>query len=156
MNSLECNPILTVYMLSYNHEKYLDMAISSVIMQETSFKFNLIIHDDASTDGSREIIARYKKKFPDMINVIYQKENKYSKGENLFLNYILPFVNSKYLAVCEGDDFWIDKKKLQKQINFLESNHDFIAVGHNVKFINDTQSTKYALNLLVPEKAKSP
>ena len=129
--------LVAVYMLAYNHEKYIRKAIESVLMQKTSFKFKLIIHDDASNDNTQMIIEEYAKKNPDIIIPILQKENKQSKGISVFHEFILPYIKTPYIASCEGDDYWIDEYKLQKQIDFLERHSDFVAVGHNVKFVDD-------------------
>ena len=107
---------VSVCCLVYNHEKYLRQCLDSLLMQETNFKYEILIHDDASTDGSADIIREYESKFPDIIKPIYQTENQYSKQVQISWTYQYPRARGKYLAWCEGDDFWSDKKKLQKQV----------------------------------------
>lgn len=88
-------------------------------MQKTNFKYEILIHDDASTDKTASIIKEYEGKYPDLIKAIYQEENQYSRGNNV--NFILlERAKGKYLAFCEGDDYWIDENKLQKQVDFLK------------------------------------
>ena len=88
-------------------------------MQKTNFKFEVIIHDDASTDNTANIIREYEEKYPEIIKPIYQKENQYSQGKK---NILFPLTKGKYIAICEGDDFWTDDYKLQKQVDTLENN----------------------------------
>jgi len=95
-------------------------------MQKTSFPIEVLIHDDASTDGSAIIIKEYEDKYPDLFKPIYQKENQYSKGVNIWCDIQFPRVKGKYIAICEGDDFWTDPYKTQKQVDFLEANDDFV------------------------------
>jgi glycosyltransferase involved in cell wall biosynthesis len=107
--------------MTYNQEKYIKDALEGFLMQKTEFPFEIIIHDDASTDMTAEIVRDYEKKFPGIIKPIYQKENQYSKG---VLTFILPLKISKgkYIAFCEGDDYWTDSSKLQKQVTEMEKN----------------------------------
>lgn len=129
-------PLLSICCITYNHEKYIADAIESFLMQETSFSFEIIIHDDASTDNTPLIIKQYEMKYPNIIRCIYQTENQYSKGNKPLTDFLLPLVNGKYIATCEGDDFWIDKHKLQKQVNFLEKNQEYNMCFHKVKVVN--------------------
>ena len=117
----------------YNHEKYLEKALQGFINQVTDFKYEIIIHDDASTDKSADIIREYALKYHN-IKPIYQKENQYSQNISIAKEFIIPQINGKYVALCEGDDYWIDCKKLQKQYDFME-NHPNIAMtthGYNM------------------------
>ena len=99
--------ILSIHCLTYNHEKYIAEAIDSFLMQKTNFKFEILIHDDASTDRTVDIIKKYQQKYPEIIKPIFQTENQYSKGVNK-INYKFNFIRSKgkYIALCEGDDYW--------------------------------------------------
>ena len=115
--------LVSIDCLTYNHENYIAEAIEGFLMQKTTFKFEILIHDDASTDRTAEIIRSYEEKFPSIIKPIYQKENQLSLGIDV------DQINErrargKYIALCEGDDYWIDSDKLQKQVDYLEANPD--------------------------------
>ena len=128
---------VSVSCLVYNHEKYLRQCLDSLLMQETNFKYEILIHDDASTDGSADIIREYESKFPDIIKPIYQTENQYSKQVQISWTYQYPRARGKYLAWCEGDDFWSDKKKLQKQYDIMEKNSDCSFCVHTVRYVKE-------------------
>ena len=106
-------------------------------MQKTNFKFEVLIHDDSSTDESQEIISAYEKKYPDIIRPIYQAENQYSKGIDPTLVYQFPRVRGKYVAMCEGDDFWTDETKLQQQVDILEKHKNSYISGHQVRRVDE-------------------
>ena len=114
-------PFVSICCITYNQEKYIKDAIEGFLMQKTEFPFEIIIHDDASTDMTADIVREYEKKYPEKITAIYQKENQFSKG---VMPEVLPFKASKgkYIAFCEGDDYWTDSSKLQKQITEMEKN----------------------------------
>ena len=130
------NIMVSVIMLCYNHEKYLREAIESVVNQKTSFDYELIIHDDASTDGSQAIIREYQAKYPQIIHAILQEENQYSKKVPIRRTFIDPVIRGKYIASCEGDDYWSDENKLQSQVDFLESHEDYVGCTHNCSIID--------------------
>lgn len=111
---------VSIYCLAYNHEKYIATAIESFLMQETSFRYMIYIHDDASTDGTPNIIREYAAKYPDKIVAVLQKENQYSMGIKIVKTFLRPLFRGQYIAMCEGDDFWIHEKKLQKQFDFMK------------------------------------
>ncbi len=127
---------VTILCLTYNHEKYIKKAIESFLVQKVNFKFDILIHDDASTDNTQKILLEYEKKHPKLFNLILQKENQYQKGKNLFPDLIRQ-ARGEYIAICEGDDFWIDEMKLQKQIDVLESNLELSGSGHSVNLVDD-------------------
>lgn len=129
--------MVSVCCLAYNHEKYIRQALDGFIMQKTNFKYEVLIHDDASTDGTADIIREYEKKYPDIIKPIYQKENQHSKGVKISWTYQYPRVKGKYIALCEGDDYWTDEHKLQKQYDCLEKNQDCVFCAHNVRAISE-------------------
>lgn len=129
-------PLVSVCCITYNHEKYIADALDSFLMQEASFPFEIIVHDDASTDNTAKIIREYEKKYPDIIKPIYQQENQYSKGKKPLRDFAIPLVRGKYIATCEGDDFWTDVEKLQKQVRFLEDNQDCLMCFHAVKVVD--------------------
>lgn len=109
----------------YNHEPYVRDALEGFVSQKTDFPFEVLIHDDASTDRSAEIIREYEKKYPDIIKPIYQTMNQYSRGGAITKRFQLPRVKGKYIAMCEGDDYWTDPLKLKKQYDFMETNPDY-------------------------------
>ena len=119
-------PLVSVCCITYNHEPYIAQSLDGFLMQKTSFPFEVLIHDDASTDRTADIIREYEKKFPKIIKPIYQKENQYSKGNRAILaSFVYPRAKGKYIALCEGDDYWIDENKLQMQVDFLEKNPEY-------------------------------
>lgn len=122
--------MVSIFCNAYNHERYIKDAIESMISQITDFKFEILVHDDASSDKTPLIIQDYETKYPDLIKAIYQKENKYSKGISIGRNYQYPRARGKYIAICEGDDYWIDSYKLQKQVDLLESHLDVDMCAH--------------------------
>ncbi|NLD47019.1 MAG: glycosyltransferase [Clostridiaceae bacterium] len=130
------NPLVSVCCITYNHEKYIAEAIESFIMQKTDFPIEIIIHDDASTDNTANIIKGYEKKYPDIIKPILQEENQYSQGKSPMRDFVIPFVEGKYIATCEGDDYWTDVEKLQKQVDFMENNKDYTMCFHKVEVVD--------------------
>ena len=126
---------------TYNHEAYIEDALKGFVMQKTNFPFVAVVVDDASTDGTAEIIRRYEAEYPDIIKGIYLKENHYSQKKKK-APYVKPWRDRcTYEAVCEGDDYWIDPLKLQKQVEFMEKNPDYSMCCHNAIVLNQV-STK--------------
>lgn len=115
-------PLVSICCLAYNHEKYIEDALKGFVNQKTEFPFEVIIHDDASTDGTTDIIRRYEKLYPEIIKPIYQEENQYRKHISIQKTYNYPRCKGKYIALCEGDDYWCDENKLQKQVEYMEKN----------------------------------
>lgn len=137
-----CNCLVTVFCLAYNHEKYIRTTLEGFVKQKTSFKFKILVHDDCSTDGTREIIREYTEKYPDLFETILQEENRYQKGIDIEDEYIFPNINSKYVAVCEGDDYWTDENKLQLQVDYMEKHPECSLCVHNTeKIFEDGRST---------------
>lgn len=134
--------ILTVYCLAFNHEKYIEKTLKGFVEQITEYPFKVVVHDDASTDSTRKIIQRYAEEYPDIIFPIYQDENQYSQGKGIFENFIKPCVEGKYIAICEGDDYWCDPNKLQKQISYMEQNPDCSLCVHNTEMIDENGKSK--------------
>lgn len=131
---------VSVICTAYNQEKYIRDTLDGFLLQKTNFPFEIIIHDDASTDGTAEIIREYAERYPGTIIPIYQTQNLYSQGVPFIFEYIIPKAKGKYIAYCEGDDYWIDSLKLQHQYDFMESHSDYIACGHNVIMVEDDNS----------------
>ncbi|MBR3769370.1 MAG: glycosyltransferase family 2 protein [Lachnospiraceae bacterium] len=110
---------------AYNHEKYIEDTLKGFVSQQTDFSYEVLIHDDASTDGTADIIRKYEKMYPDIIKPIYQSENQYSQKVKITSSIQLPRAQGDYIAICEGDDYWIDENKLQKQFDMLEE-YDYL------------------------------
>lgn len=127
-------PTVSVAMLTYNHQNYIAEAIESVLMQQTSFKVKLIIAEDFSLDTTRQIVLDYQKKYPDKIKLILQNENVGASKNNISL---FENLEGKYIAALEGDDYWTDQLKLQKQVGFLEENGDCSLCFHGANYINN-------------------
>lgn len=127
------HPLVSVTMLVYNHEKWLAKAIESVMMQKTNFRFNLIIGEDCSTDGSREIVKMYQRKYPDSIIALLNEHNLGMKGN---VENVGRYVYGKYVACCEGDDYWTDPHKLSKQVEFMETHPEYSAIYHSTEIVD--------------------
>lgn len=139
--------MVSIACITYNHENYIEDAIKGFLMQKTAFPIEVIIHDDASTDKTVEILRRYEEEYPDLIKPIYQLENQYSKGVKISANYVWPKCKGKYIALCEGDDYWTDPYKLQKQIDFMESNQDCTLCFHNAEIVNFDKTSMNKLQI---------
>ena len=131
--------MVSVICLAFNHEKYIGQALESFVCQKTSFKYEVIVHDDASSDSTGKIIREYAELYPDIIKPIIQSENQHSKGIPIIKTYVTPSLSpSKYYALCEGDDYWTDKHKLQKQYDYMERNSDCSMCVHNTKIVSES------------------
>lgn len=119
------DPQVSVICDVYNHGPYIRNALEGFVMQKTNFSFEVLVHDDASTDDSADIIREYEQKYPNLIKPIYQSENQYSQKVPIDRTYQIPRIKGKYVATCEGDDYWTDPMKLQKQYDFMEANPDY-------------------------------
>lgn len=126
-------PLVTVICTTYNQEKYIKQALDGFVMQKTDFAVEVLIHDDASTDKTTDIIQDYTKKHSNMLKPIFGTKNRYSKGDYSFINEMFRSAKGKYIAYCEGDDYWTDPKKLQIQVDFLESHPDHALCFHPVR-----------------------
>jgi len=132
--------MVSICCITYNHEKFIKQTLDSFLMQQTTFPFEIVIHDDASTDNTANIIREYTEKYPAIFNPLLQTENqrsKYKSGMNPRFNF--PRCKGKYIALCEGDDYWVDPLKLKKQVDFLEDNPDFNICFHNTSKWKDGQ-----------------
>lgn len=133
-------PLVTICCTTFNHKAFIKECLDGFIMQKTTFPIEIIVHDDASKDGTTEIVKNYEKLHPHLFNNIYQKENQWSQGVKPSPTFVWPKARGKYIALCEGDDFWTDPLKLQKQVDFLENNKEYSLCFTNKK--NYFQATK--------------
>lgn len=134
--------LVSISCIAYNQEKYIAQAIEGFLLQRTNFKYEILIHDDASTDRTADIIREYEHKFPDIIKPVYQTVNQYSQGIKVGTKYNLPRAQGKYIAFCEGDDYWIDPLKLQKQVDYMEKHPECSMCFHAVQVVkNDRRPT---------------
>jgi glycosyltransferase involved in cell wall biosynthesis len=129
-------PLVSIRCTTYNHARYIEDALEGFLIQETDFPFEIIIHDDASTDGTAAIVRDYAAAYPCIIRPVLQTENQYSQGKRIS-GLLATLCRGKYVAVCEGDDFWTDPHKLAIQVGFLERNPDYVITGHDAYIIDD-------------------
>ena len=122
---------------TFNQESYIAQTIEGFINQKTNFHYEVLIHDDASNDNTQQIIRQYEMRYPHIIKPIYQQENQYSKGISITNTYQLPRAKGKYIAICEGDDYWTDKYKLKTQVEALESHPEINICAHSVSVLRD-------------------
>ena len=125
----ETVPVISILCVAYNHEKYIEECINGLLKQETKFPVEIIIHDDASIDRTPDIIKSYCDKYPALFKPILQEENQYSKGRKI-ITITYPVAAGSYIAICEGDDYWSSPKKLQVQVDLLESHPDYVSCFH--------------------------
>lgn len=124
--------LVSICCQTYNHKNYISQTIESFLMQKTNFRFEILLRDDASTDGTADIVKEYSNKYPDIINPLIYEENQFRKGVKPFADNVKR-ARGKYIAICEGDDYWTDPFKLQKQVDFLEANQGYSMCFHEVK-----------------------
>lgn len=114
-------PMVSVCCATYNHAPYIAQTLDSFLSQETDFPIEILIHDDASTDGTDDILRSYAARFPNVVKPLFETENQYSKGVAIDPTFNYSRAKGKYIALCEGDDYWCDPQKLQKQVAFMEA-----------------------------------
>ena len=130
-------PMVSIGCLTYNHEAYIKAAINSFLMQETLFPFEIIIYDDGSTDTNRQIISDYAEQYPNIIKTIFPEQNQYQYHKRVNIDFIFEHARGKYVAICEGDDYWIDPLKLQKQYDALEQNPEIDLCLHPAYLLDE-------------------
>lgn len=141
-HQVDKKPLVSISVVTYQHANYLCKCIDGILMQKTDFSFEVLLGDDVSEDGTREICIEYAQKYPDKIKLfLHRRENNISiegqaTGRFNFV-YNLFSARGKYFAICEGDDYWTDPLKLQKQVDFLEENGEYAAAYHSAKLINE-------------------
>jgi len=142
-------PLVSVFMITYNHEKYIAQAIEGVLMQKTDFHFELIIGEDCSTDRTREVVVDYANKYPEIIKPILHEKNVGMKANGRATR---EASSGKYVALCEGDDYWIDPLKLQKQVDFMES-HPECSLCHT--YYREVDESSMEIGSVLPKKKLS-
>lgn len=131
---------VSITCVAFNHEQYIEETLDSFLMQETNFPFEILINDDVSNDRTVEILKSYEEEFPDIVKPVYQTENQYSQGINT-MAILFPYVTGKYVAYCDGDDYWIDKEKLQIQVDAMNEHPELDLCFHTTyEVINDEQT----------------
>lgn len=134
----EQSPKVSIYTMVFNHKAFLKQCLDGIIMQQTDFAFEALIHDDCSSDGSIEIIKEYAEKYPNIIKPIYETENQYSKYNGSITRKLKENTNGIYVAYCEGDDYWTDPFKLQKQVDILDKVSSVTFVYSGFKTVDET------------------
>lgn len=136
-------PLVSICCITYNQHVHIRDTIEGFLLQKVNFPIEIIIHDDASTDGTAKIIQEYAAQYPEIFVSIIQKENQWSKGGgSIYARFVFPRARGKYIALCEGDDYWTDPYKLQKQVDFLEENPDYSACFTNALIVNELDNTE--------------
>lgn len=144
--------MVTIRCITYNQEKFIRKCLEGFVMQQTNFRFEAVVHDDASTDGTADIIREFEKKYPDIIKPIYEEENQYSKFDGSLYKAVDSHIKGKYVAICEGDDFWIDPLKLQKQFDYMEQHPDCSLCFHANYQLYPSGKTKIYKPKVIKEK----
>lgn len=142
------NILVSIVCNTYNQEDYIADALESFVMQKTNFKFEILVHDDASTDTTADIVREYEQKYPELIKPIYQTENQYSQKNGVITKLQYGRAKGKYIAFCEGDDYWTDENKLQKQADFMEANPQYSLCVHAASVVDgSTGEFMYEINV---------
>ena len=126
-------PVVSVLVATYNHERFISQALESVLCQKTDFPYEVLIGEDASQDSTPGIVDAYQRKYPDIIQVFHHEHNLGTTRNAYFL---MQHARGKYLATCEGDDYWTDPLKLSLQVDFLEKHPDYVGCSHRVRLVN--------------------
>lgn len=128
----EKKPLVSVIVTTFNHADFIGECLDGILMQQTSFEFEVIVGDDASTDGTSDIVLEYASRFPGKVIPVIMESNLFSQARSIYFEEILPRVRGKFIAVCDGDDYWTSPEKLQTQTDFLLSHPDYSLCFHNV------------------------
>lgn len=147
--------MVSIWCITYNHEPFIRQCLDGFVMQNTNFRFEAIVHDDASTDGTAAIVREYAEKYPDIIKPILETDNQYSKGDGSLDRIMGAACKGKYIALCEGDDYWVDPLKLQKQVDFLEYQPDFGMVFSDYNIFYEDRQKMVKQRLSIPIKNDS-
>jgi glycosyltransferase involved in cell wall biosynthesis len=144
--SEESLPIVSISCIAFNQVNYIRETLDSFLDQETNFFVEILIHDDASTDGTDLIILEYSNKYPNIFKPKFQKENQYSKKGFSFAFLELKRARGKYIALCEGDDYWSNKRKLYKQVHLLENDSNSSLCFHTTEYLFSESVPKFEIN----------
>lgn len=138
------NVKVSVIVLTYNHEKYIRQALDSILMQKVDFRYEILVGDDASTDQTAGILKAYQRQYPDVIKLQLREKNLGATANAYELFYM---ADGEYISSCEGDDYWVDSNKLQKQVDFLDANPQYIGCAHKCEIVdeNGVSATKQVL-----------
>lgn len=150
--------LVTVVCITYNQINYIEKALESFLSQITNFRFQILVHDDASTDGTAEKLTEYSAKYPNIFKLILQSENQYSKGTLLSVDNLWSHIESRFVAFCEGDDFWLDPYKLAKQLISMTPDTDFCfhaamkisENGDDIKPMSLYDKTTFTISEMIP------
>lgn len=131
------NIVVSICCITYNHSSYIRQCLDGFLLQQTNFEYEILIHDDASTDGTVEIIREYESRYPKLIKPIYEEENQWVKGRRGSAVFNFPRARGKYIAMCEGDDYWTDPLKLQRQVDYLNEHTDYVICSHAYNILDE-------------------
>ncbi|HEY0284058.1 MAG TPA: glycosyltransferase [Vicinamibacterales bacterium] len=131
---------VSICCLTHNHGAFIERALEGFLSQRTSFRYEVIVHDDASVDGASEVVRRWTERYPSLVRSIVQPENQWSRGVNPFAAFIWPRIRGRYVALCDGDDYWTDPFKLAKQVDYLERHPSCFGCFHPVRVVHDDDS----------------
>lgn len=137
-------PILSINVPTYNHENYIVQALDSILMQETSYSYEVLVGEDCSTDNTREVLREYEKQHPGKFRIFYREHNMNKEVPCNAIDLVLRS-RGKYIIVLEGDDYWTDPHKIDYQIRFLEEHLEYIAVAHNCTIVDHNSNVKNEL-----------
>ena len=142
--------VVSICCLTYNHASHLQKCLEGFVMQQCDFRYEVLIHDDASTDDTVTIIKKFQEKYPDIIKPIFQSQNQYSQGiRHLSAKHNFPRAEGKFIAMCEGDDYWTSPKKLQMQVDFLNNHPEFSMCFYNAEVMYcDSEKDSHLFNNL--------
>ena len=135
--------VVSVICLTYNQADTIRDALEGFLAQRAPFRFELLVHDDASTDGTADIVRAYESRRPDLVRGVYQIENQFSKGVFIAREFLWPLVRGRYVALCEGDDYWTDPHKLEKQVAALEAHPEVDICAHRALKLTGGQPHGY-------------
>lgn len=147
-------PVVSILCAAYNHESFICDCINGFLIQETTFPVEIFVHDDASTDRTRETIQNFANKYPNLFRTIFQEKNQRSQGKKI-ISLVFPFFKGQYVAFCEGDDYWTDPRKLQRQVEFLNRNKKFSICFHEAMNVNEEGNFISFFNKIKEEKVFS-